>query len=363
MNNQDSSQCPSGGKLAVGHFYNEDFIHACSPWRERIGEVFFAWPGVLSCRPAPDFTPELRERLVADLSWARQNGLLLDTLFNCNCYGEQAVSQELADLVRHVIMEMDKNGLFPDIVTTTSPFIATILKRIFPSIKVRASVNMRAHGTIGFESVADIFDEFYLSREHHRDLAWLARLGEWSRAHGKVLGMQANSGCLRQCPFQQFHDNLHGHNRMGQSKVGEQFGFSVFRCKTNYDRGNYEDFLRATWIRPEDLPRYEEHVDVVKLATRRHAHPVEVLNAYATYSYEGDLALLMDPSYPFPKSFDNAALGASPLWQEVRACPDVNDCRHCGRCTELLREVFRPRVAGEPAGAHVASAFTHFYKG
>ena len=156
MNYQDSSQCPSGGKLAVGHFFNEDFIHACSPWKERIGEVFFAWPGVLSCRPAPDFTPELRERLVADLSWARQNGLLLDTLFNCNCYGEQAVSHELEDLVKNVLMEMDGIGLFPDIVTTTSPFIATILKRNFPSVKVRASVNLRAHGTIGFDAVADI---------------------------------------------------------------------------------------------------------------------------------------------------------------------------------------------------------------
>jgi len=150
---------------------------------------------------------------------------------------------------------------------------------------------------------------------------------------------------------------------MGQSKVGEQFGFSVFRCKTNYDCGNYEDFLRATWIRPEDLPLYEEHVDVVKLATRRHAHPVEILNAYATYAYDGDLARLMDPAYPFPKSFDNAAFGASPLWPEVRDCPHANDCRHCGRCTALLGEVFRPRGAGEPAGAHAASAFTRFYKG
>ena len=124
-----------------------------------------------------------------------------------------------------------------------------------------------------------------------------------------------------------------------------------------------EDFLRATWIRPEDLPLYEEHVDVVKLATRRHAHPVEVLNAYATYSYDGDLAMLMDPSYPFPGVFDNALFGASAHWPAVRGCAEANDCRHCGRCTKLLGEVFRPRTAGEPAGAHAATAFTRFYKG
>ena len=314
--------------LAVGHFYNAPFQDACRPHLDRIREVFYAWPGVLSCRPAPEFTPEVRAQLVSDLKWCRANGILLDTLFNCNCYGDIAVSPELADFVSRMLGEMDAEGVFPDVVTTTSPFVATVLRQRFPSVKIRLSINMRIHGTVGCEPIMELFDSFYASREHHRDLAWLARLGEWSRAHGKILGMQVNSGCLRQCPFQTFHDNLHG-----------------------------------PWIRPEDLPRYEEHVDVVKLATRRHAHPVAVLNAYATYSYDGDLALLMDPSYPFPKSFDNAAFGASSLWPEVCACPDANDCRHCGRCTELLREVFRPRVAGEPAGAHVASAFTHFYKG
>ena len=65
--------------LAVGHFYNEPFVEACAPHLARIREVFFAWPGVLSCRPAPDFTDELRERLYADLSWCRENGILLDT--------------------------------------------------------------------------------------------------------------------------------------------------------------------------------------------------------------------------------------------------------------------------------------------
>ena len=327
--------------LAVGHFLNAPFVEACTPHVGRIREVFFAWPGVLSCRPAPDFTDEVRARMMADLRWCKANGILLDTLFNCKCYGDIAISPELADLVTRTLGEMDAEGLFPDIMTTTSPFIATVLRQRFPQVKIRVSVNMRIHGTLGFEPVMELFDSFYASREHHRDLAWLAKLGAWSRAHGKVLGMQVNSGCLRQCPFQTFHDNLHGHNRLAQSKVGEQFDFSVFRCKTNYERGNYEDFLRATWIRPEDLPLYEEHVEIVKLATRRHAHPVEVLNAYATYAYDGNLADLMDPVHAFPKAFDNKAFDTTPLWPEVRGCTQANDCTHCGKCTKLLETVFR----------------------
>jgi len=327
--------------LAVGHFLNADFRSACAPHLGRIREAFFAWPGVPSCRPAPEFTPEVRARMTDDLRWARANGIELDTLFNCNCYGDRAISPELADFVARTLGEMDAQGLMPDTVTTTSPFVATVLRRRFPAVRIRWSVNLRVHGSVGFESVLELFDSFYVSREVQRDRNRLAEMSAWAKAHGKTMGMQANSGCLRQCPFQTFHDNLHGHNRIAQSKVGEAFDFSVFRCKTNYARGNFEDFVRATWLRPEDLPLYEPFVDVVKLATRRHPHPVKVLDAYATYAYDGDLADLMDPAHDFPRRFDNAAFSVSALWPGVRDCADANDCRHCGKCAELMKEVFR----------------------
>jgi len=326
-------------KLAVGHFLNADFKSACQRHVDRIRETFFAWPGVASCRPSPDFTPELRARMISDLTWARENGIELDTLFNCNCYGDIAISQELVGLVGNTLREMDREGLFPETVTTTSPFIATILRRDFPSVKIRFSVNQRVHGSIGFEYVEELFDSFYASREHHRDLLYLQNLAKWAHAHGKQIGIQANSGCLRQCPFQTFHDNLHGHDRIRQSGVGDDLGFSVFRCKTNYEHGRFEDFLRATWIRPEDIRRYSSHIDFVKIATRRHPDPVAVLDAYATSSYHGNLTEIMDPSFAFPESIDNDSLGRSSLWSEVFNCRDANNCRHCGKCEALLKEV------------------------
>lgn len=327
--------------LAVGHFLNAPFVEACSKHLGRIREVFFAWPGVLSCRPAPDFTPEVRARMMADLHWARDNGIELDTLFNANCYGDSAISPELASFVSGVLKEMDAEGLMPDTVTTTSPFIATVLRRDFPRVKIRWSVNIRVHGSTGFENVAHLFDSFYASREHHRDLAWLKTMHDWAKAHGKVMGMQANSGCLRQCPYQQFHDNLHGHGDGRRPKdiaTAKEYGFTFFHCKDVYSRGNEEDFLRSTWIRPEDLPLYEEHADIVKLATRRHPCPVEVLDAYATYSYSGDLARLMDPAHVFRNGcFDNALIGENEaLWREVRDCENANNCRHCGKCADLM---------------------------
>ena len=331
--------------LAVGHFYNAPFREACAPFLPRIAEVFFAWPGVLSCRPAPVFTPEVRERLLGDLRWARENGLRLDTLFNANCYGDEAISPELADFVSKVLREMDAEGLFPDVVT--SPFVARVLRVRFPGVRVRASVNMRIHGTIGFDYASDLFDEFYLSRERQRDLRYARRVAQWARERGKVVGMQVNSGCLRECPFQTFHDNLHGHGdgrRPKDVETAKAFDFSFFRCRTHYARGGdaLEDFLRATWIRPEDVPLWEEAgVSLFKVAIRRHTTPVETLRAYAEYSFGGNLATLMDPDHSAafaPRIVDNRRFPADWATSGIGASCAA-DCTRCGRCAEVFRRV------------------------
>ena len=244
-------------KLAVGWFDNESFVDSCARYVSRIKEVFFAWPGATASRPMDDWTPARRERIVSDLRWARENGIELDAIFNANCYGDIAISETLADHVTAMLKEMDAAGLFPEHLTTTSPFIATVVRQRFPSVKIRFSINMDIASEIALKYVDELYDEFYAGRNDHRRLDYVKRMGTWAREHGKLMGIQANPGCLRNCPFHQFHNNLHGHNRMGQSVAGEKFGFSVFRCRTNFERGNYEDFLRAIWIRPEDLPLYE----------------------------------------------------------------------------------------------------------
>ena len=346
--------------LAVGWFDNFPFQDACSPWLGRIKEVFFAWPGVRASRPMAEWTPERRARLVADLKWARAHGVQLDTIFNVTCYGDISLSVELADKVDAALRDMAAEDLLPEHLTTASPFIAAVVRKRWPAVKLRLSINMDISTPIALSYMDELYDSFYAGRNAHRRLDYVAHMADWAHARGKEIGLQANVGCLRDCPFHLFHNNLHGHDRMGQSAAGAAFGFSVFRCRTHYERGNYTDFLRAIWIRPEDLPRYERHVDVVKLATRRHPIPAQVIAAYASYSYAGDMAALTDPCFRFPYIVDNAALGKSPLWPAVRDCPHASDCAHCGKCAALWAEVARPRPAQADG---LSRAFTAFFKG
>ena len=360
MNTRDTSKAVRR-TLAVGWFDNAPFHEICSKFTGRIKEVFFAWPGVTASRPRAPWTQERKDLLYSDLSWCRENGIELDAIFNSSCYGDIAVSPELADLVTDKLREMDEYGLMPEHLTTTSPFIATVVRKRFPSVKLRISVNVYAENTVSLSYIDDLFDSFYAGIDRHRRIDYVRMMHRWALEHGKTLCLYANSGCLKDCTFRQFHNNQHGHNRMGMSAAGRDFGFSTFLCRKNYERGNFTDFLRADWLRPEELPEYEKYASVVKLATRRHPDPEAVIRAYATYSYDGDIAKITDPFFDFPFSVDNAALGSSPLWPEVRDCPDAHDCKRCGKCDRLLSEL-KEKSASKPGG-NTAASFEAFFKG
>ncbi len=347
--------------LAVGWFDNAPFRSICGKYASRIKEVFFAWPGVVASRPMAEWTPARKRLFFEDIAWCRDEGIELDAIFNANCYGDVAISDALAGHVTEVLEDMRSRGLFPEHLTTTSPFIATVVRRRFPEIKIRLSVNMYIESTQSLSYMEELFDSFYASIDNHRNLDYVRKMAEWSASHGKTLCIYANSGCLRDCPFRQFHNNLHGHNRIGQSAVGERWSFSTFRCRTNYERGRYADFLRANWLRPEELPEYERYAGAVKLATRRHPDPESIIRAYATYSYDGDMAAITDPFFKFPFPIDNATLGRSPLWPGIRDCPDAHNCRRCGKCDALMDEL--ARRTGEAAADSVAKTFADFFKG
>ena len=179
--------------LAVGWFDNAPFREICGKYSSRIKEVFFAWPGVTASRPMAPWTDGRRELIYADLAWCRENGIELDAIFNANCYGDIAISTELADHVTKMLGEMDAKGLLPEHLTTTSPFIATVVRRRFPSMKLRISVNVYAENSISLSYVTDLFDSFYAGIDRHRRIDYLRMMSGWARKRGKSLCIYANS--------------------------------------------------------------------------------------------------------------------------------------------------------------------------
>ena len=311
-----------------------------------VREVYFPWIGEPSGRPRlgyeeEDDPDELAAALRRDLTRLRAAGVRLDLLLNANCYGELAMSRALEDRIGRIVGELDDWGCRPEIITTASPFVARTVKAAFPDIEVRASVNMRLTTLQAFRYLAPLFDSYYLGRDVQRNLETVRRFSEWCRANGKRLCILANSGCLRNCPWQTFHDNLVAHSDAAM-KIENVRDWSPHLCWTLYkDRKNFPEILKATWIRPEDLHRYEGLVDVVKLATRQHANPDMVISAYERGSFEGNLLDLFEPGFSpafFPCFIDNAAF--PPDWFD-RSSACTRECSACGYCEQLAAQVLK----------------------
>ena len=89
-------------KFAIGYQEPEngdDFLSLVEDYAGDVSEIYFAWPGTASCRPAlgkgAASPEETIEALEFNLREMRRLGVKLDLLFNATCYGGKAASREL----------------------------------------------------------------------------------------------------------------------------------------------------------------------------------------------------------------------------------------------------------------------------
>ena len=308
-----------------------------------IREVYFPWVDEPSGRPkvgsdegddCETISAVLHDELVA----LKRGGKRLDLLLNANCYGAESMSKKLESHIIDILATLVGWGTKPEIVTTASPFIARTLKKVFPEIEVRASVNMRLMTVQAMSYLAPWFDSYYLGRDVQRNIDMVKRAADWCHAHEKKIGILANSGCLRNCPWQTYHDNLVAHSDAALKMPGADYNPHL--CWTMYaNRKNLPEILKATWVRPEDLYNYEGLVDFVKLATRQHNSPRMVVKAYVVGRWQGNLLDLLEPGFSpaFRPSFiDNAAFPEG-WFEKTGHCE--RECTGCGYCERVFREV------------------------
>lgn len=313
-------------------------------YNSHISEVYFPWLDIAAGRSPlvtrrghTDWTAQ--ERIEKDLEYIKSHGIKLDLLLNGNCYGGKALSIELGNKVISVIehLQYRLNGI--DIVTTTSPYIANVIKSHFPDIEIRASVNMRIGTIKGMEYISHLFDSFYLQREYNRNLEHIVKLKSWCDKNNKKLNMLANSGCMIHCSGQTFHDNLVAH----ESEICETVNDNNFLAYTCWrflkEKDNWVSILQNTWIRPEDIHNYETLFDTVKLATRMHSNPVRVIDAYVRQKYYGNLLDLCEPGYApalLPYIIDNRKF-PDDFFTQTAGCD--KQCDSCSYCCEVLEKV------------------------
>ena len=202
---------------------------------------------------------------------------------------------------------------------------------------------MRIGTTQAMGYVGELFDSFYLQRDLQRDFSHVSQIHDWCIRHGKKLCLLVNSGCLRFCPGQTFHDNLIAHSAKAE-ELQNITDWNPHLCWNLYqNREKFAEILKSTWIRPEDLHLYEGLADTVKLATRQHSHPRMVIGAYADQCYRGNLLDLLEPGFSSlfePCYIDNAAFPTEWASQTSHCSQDCEACRYCDGVLEQVLKAY-----------------------
>ncbi len=307
-------------RFSVGWRVEEDnrFLKEIISRKSDIYEVYFSWGNFPSGRNdqtrALGLTPwEAQTCQTVALSAFAGAGIPVNILFNANCYGARSQSRAFFNEIGTALDYIAGRCRLVS-VTTTSFLAAKFIKQNFPGLDVRASVNMGIGTTHAMEYAAEYFDSFYVQREKNRDFTALRTLRTWCDKNGKEMYLLANSGCLNDCSAHTFHDNLVAHE---QEIAVMDNGYAFFGlCREFLNKPeNHSGFLTHTnFIRPEDIHLYEDLVPAVKLATRVHKNPVQILRAYIDNGhFSGNLPTLLEPDHAgvlYPYVVENGKIKA-----------------------------------------------------
>lgn len=302
------------------------FVENIIQRKDHISEVYFSWGDFPNGRNSQLFGTgmtawEVQEKQFRDLKKLAEAGIAQDLLFNATCYGKDSLSKAFFQKIGDTVDYLQENCLLRT-VTTTSPVIAGFIKENFPTMDVRASVNMGIGTIEGMEYMGDRFDSFYLKREDNRNFAKIRALKAWCDEHGKKLYALANSGCLNHCSAHVFHDNLVSHEReISQTDNGFVFE-GVCRQFLSRRENMYKLFDRTGFIRPEDVALYEDLFTSMKLATRVNADPVKILKAYIdNKAHIGSVLDLLEPNHSpviYPYILENSRIEKTVTADELK---------------------------------------------
>lgn len=331
-------------KWIVGYQMREDdgFLSSLLSHAKDIREVYFSWGDLPNGRRALSdaqestlFEQQLRQR--EDLTRLSRAGISMNLLFNGNCYGRDSQSRAFFHKIGNTV-DYIRRAFGLASVTTSSPLIARFVRENFEGIDVRASVNMEIGSPEGASYVAKYFDSLYVKRECNRSFAALRKMKAWCEANGKEMYLLANSGCLNFCSAHTFHDNLVAH----EAEIAQMDNGYDFRgvCWEFLDaRENKSALLtRTNFIRPEDVPLYEEFTSAMKLATRINRDPVRILESYTRGRYSGGVQALLEPDHSgvlYPRVLENGRLPKD-FGKRVATCD--KSCATCGYCDRAFEQ-------------------------
>ncbi len=231
-----------------------------------------------------------RDQATDHIEKAQRLGLKFNYLVNTACLGNREYTSDFHRAIIKYLEWVAEQS--PDMVTVTIPFIAQLIKKQFPALKLCVGKYANVDSLEKAKFWEDLgADEVVIPDDGpSRDFKLLRVMRQNLRCEIQVF---ANLACLRGCPFANYHANLASHGSQPHEEAGGVYVDScLVNCK-NIRVKNPVEIIKSGWIRPEDLHHYEEiGITKFKLVDRslNARGLLKRVKAYSDRKYEGNLA-------------------------------------------------------------------------
>jgi len=281
-------------EFSVSANFQDDFIQMISKFS--IGEVYgkvtedFIGGG----RPSfilPDVKKRGIERFIKEL---HKNGVKFNYLLNSTCLDNQEITRRGYRRIRKDLDWISRMEV--DSVTVSISYLAKIIKEYYPQIKLKVSVFAGVRSLRQAKYWEDLgADVITLEPQTmNREFAIIKNITSNTKAKIQLI---VNQGCLYSCPNIVYHANLSSH----ASQINHYSkGFLIEHCSIECKLAKLKEkvnFIRADWIRPEDITEYEAiGVKNFKIIQRNWptARLEKAIGAYVRKEYDGNLADIIE---------------------------------------------------------------------
>lgn len=236
-----------------------------------------------------------KHKLTQHVQLAKKNNIGFNYLLNASCLDNLETTKFGQKKIRALLDWICESNITS--VTVSNILLFKIIKKNYPSLKVRVSVfngidhlqKAKFWDELGADTIC--LDSLTINREFHT----LKILKNNLKCNLELL---VNNNCLQSCALSSCHMNLLAHSSQKHHQSG---GFVIDHCALDCAKAKLKDevnYLKSDWIRPEDIHFYEElGFTSFKIVERN--LPTELMvkrvKAYSQRYFDGNLLDLIQP--------------------------------------------------------------------
>ncbi|MCI5192106.1 MAG: hypothetical protein D3915_03105 [Candidatus Electrothrix sp. AU1_5] len=227
--------------------------------------------------PTPtDFESDVKMMVGKDMKF----NYLLNSLNASHYFGN-------LDFIKDKLKYLSDIGV--DVLTITHPFLARMIKSNEFSFDIRTSLNNYVNSVDQAKMFLDLgYNSLIISEDELRNLSLMRKIIEECAVPIEVI---INNNCVRKCINRFAHQSMVGDPNVEAERLRKFQKMMFAQCYGTFHK-NFNEFMKSSWIRPEDIPRYLDiGVTIFKLSGRTFPTDdiMRCLTIYASRSYSGNV--------------------------------------------------------------------------